>query len=223
MQIPLSLTPKLLYAAENFVVHRGAELPIQAALQLAQRDGFGSLFIHGQSRAGKSHMAVYLMNELWRAGRCPRLLDAQKDIRELVSVVPDEVTIVDDFHLVSDRMESGAFVSFVERRRAAGAKVIFLSGVTVADLSFDEHVMSRLRAAQFEVIGPPDDSQMTVVFEALAKQRGFQIAPRNSQFATRRLRRDMASIESYLRRLERLASLRAQQLRRDVVHDAIGS
>lgn len=222
MQIPLALTPKLLYAADNFVVHTGVGEAIESCKLLAASTHYGIALITGSARSGKSHLAVYLMDQLARLGHYPRLVDGPASFECVQEVPPDEVTIVDNLGAILEHRSSSDFVAFVEQRRISGAKVLLLAREAPQAPQFDEHIMSRLRSALPVRIGPPSDAELPLVFDAIARQRGFALTPRNVQFLMRRLRRDIASMEEYVRRLERLSLVRSMSMKRDLIHDAVG-
>lgn len=229
VQIPLDIIPRLPYVPGNFVIHKGVEQIHMQCLQTIEQDRFSIIWIEGDKRSGKTHLAVRICDEVIKIGKFPRLLELsclEDDTNQVLSESANsgEVVIVDDVDRYlnkNPKIGSGEFVNFVEGLRLHQVPVIFLSGQSSGSLPCDEHVMSRIRSGMPFKIGAPDDGDLVTLIKAMAHQRGFALSENRISFISRRVRRDLASIEEYFDRVQHLSSVLSRSLSRPLLSEAL--
>lgn len=205
-QLALNLAVKLRYDAEHFVLHGGVKELHDALIRRVQSEPSSAAWVVGPARSGKTHFAIRLSDTIAKAGFLPRIIDGVQLEHALVDdgVKQGYVTIVDDADRYFSQVlpgSSGPFVSFWEKCRQRGAHIIFLSTSLTDALPCDEHAMSRLAAsAGYELLVPAEED-IDALLDSMSRQRGLNLSEVKRDFLTRRLRRDVPSLEEYLDRL----------------------
>ena len=226
-QLALPIRPALLYSPEGFVRHAGVSAVLDELVSLGTGSAFAIRYIQGARRSGKTHTALRLHMDLVALGRDVLVIDGAagwEAARVRGAITPRSVVLIDDADHLLDALkpeDEGIFVTLVEQLRAVGGKVFLFAARPVAELKTDDHVCSRLRLAAGLAIGAPADGEFHVLLEALARQRGLRLRAREVAFLTRRLGRDIQSLEYYLERLEHLARVLAQPIRFPLVANAV--
>lgn len=202
-QMQLNIVARLPYSPSSFVLHAGvSELlrRIEAQLGLG---GFRALYVQGDSRAGKTHLALRLAESLYSFNQEVSLVEGARLLHgpATIQVRPKEVMLIDDSHLYLETLlagESGPFVDFVERCRAGGAPLVLFGRYELSDYLFDEHVRSRLLPGGELRIGEPAHEDIQPLVESMARQRGLVMSARRAAILAKRLPRKIAQIEHYL-------------------------
>lgn len=221
------MTTRIRYSAENFVCHSGVAPIVAHCRTICARDGFALGFIVGPARSGKTHLAIHLIDILGQLARFPRLLEGRELERGMASLTvndysAEDLFIIDDAHTYLEGIQpgnSGPFVAFVEKVRAARAGLILLSQKPLEAFSFDEHVRSRLIPGVGLVIEPPAESDMPVMVDRLARQRGIRLKERKIDFVVRRVGRDIGAVERYFDRVRHLADVLGQAVQFPLLGD----
>lgn len=244
-QLTLPMLTRLAYAPEHFVLHAGVKQLFEECLAAVYSERFRSLFVVGQSRSGKTHLAVKLVDQLCRVlGADTRSAASAEDAetRAAPSIMPQlvegrdfgayiaqskvrAITIVDDAHEYFAQLrasDSGAFVNFIETQRSAGGKVIMLSRQAYPEFThLDGHVLSRLREAAGSLIGPPSEADLPELLSRIAEQRGVRLRARSMQLIVKRVGRDIAALESNIERLLHLSQLLGRSIKMPLIADAV--
>lgn len=228
-QLPLQMTTRVRYAADNFLRHHGVAALVESCRTFCAADAFALGFVVGPRRSGKTHLAIHLLDAVGAVARFPRLLEGGEfgQFINSVGVEPfasEDLFIVDDAHTYLETLgagDSGPFVAFVEKLRLARAGLILLSRQPLEAFRFDEHVRSRLIPGAGLVIGPPADEDMPKLIEMMAKQRGIKLKERKIDYVVRRLGRDIGAIERYFDRVRHLADVLGQAVKFPVLGDAV--
>lgn len=229
-QLTLSMLPQVVYRPDQFVKHGGVAQCIDEALAITSTNKFGSVFLSGVARAGKTHLVIALAAEIGRRGLFPRFIEGGALAQFLsgaggtCAFRSDEVLIVDDVHLYLDGIlpgESGPFVSFVERVRAVGAHLILTSRVMPTEFRCDAHVMSRLAEASHLRVQEPDDAAVPELLARMSQQRGIKLNAKKIEFLERRMRRSCAAIEEYLEKVVHLSAVLGQRVSFSLLGDAL--
>lgn len=209
-QIALGLQGKIVYSAENFILHAGVSELVTNLVALSGLPNFHLSFCHGLERSGKTHFSIYLYELLLKNNNQVFLFNGQ-DLATLISklsaVSSNSIFIFDDMHAYLEQInsgDSGPLVAFIEQCRFAKAKLLFLSSKALDQFNCDQHIMSRLRVGQGFVISDPAESEFTEIFQALSKQRGIMLKDRKIDFLAKRLGRSIPDLERYVDRLYRL-------------------
>lgn len=210
-QLPLAMTPRLPFEADEFIEHAGVSFITHRARELFCRDGFHILFINGAQGSGKSHLSVKLAAVSEGLGREYILTEGSLLSSSFPSPSQASVFIIDDSHSYLETLvpgRSGPLVTFIEALRIQNSKLVFLSALTDDQFQYDEHLQSRIaQAFRFEISQPDERDKLTLI-AAMARQRGLFLSPKKLAFLEARLSRDVSAIASYLDRvLELSASL----------------
>lgn len=213
-QVALNVTPRLSYAAENFVLHAGISPDFERCVALLQRPAFSICFYTGAAGSGKTHLALKLAEVLLSAAYDTRSIEAQEFLALLEAgqkswaVSEKTVFIIDQAEQCLDALsgqDSGKFVDFIEHLRQRQAGVVFLSAKNLCEFGFDQHIRSRLLPGDGFSIHSPAEQDLPGLLAAMLAQRGIALSERKLVFLAKRLPRDTAAIAEYLSRLEHLA------------------
>ena len=90
---------------------------------------------------------------------------------------------------------------FVEQLRIQGKKLVLLGRSAWSKLPCDEHVQSRLAAAQQYQLGRPAEDDIEGLLALLARQRGLQLNGRKLAYLKKHLGSDVPAFEDYLDKL----------------------
>jgi chromosomal replication initiation ATPase DnaA len=229
-QLSLQIIPRLSYSAENFVLHAGLQKIVASVAYSLTSNDYSLCWINGGHRSGKTHFSIYLSEQLIKLGLPGRLLIGQDlyawlDSRfERPEVAQGEVLIVDDaqdFFLSDYALQSDAFVGLVEEMRNVNGKLIFLSSSHFSEFKCDAHTMSRLKAGHVFNIENPEESNIQAILFSMARQRGLALNDKRLNFVSKRMRRDIASIESYLGRVSLISNTLNKSVTRPLLNDAL--
>ena len=209
-QIPLEITPRLLYAANSFVVHQGVKDVVEFCDSQILADDYRICVVYAPVNSGKTHFSVKIADDLQNQGANLILLDGATLDKFLAgqglgAEYPQHTVVIIDnaeryfANLAPDR--SGEFVNLVEALRRSKASLIVLTSQPVTSFPIDDHVRSRLRPGEGFCFGSPLDEEMNLLVATLAKQRGIRLAPKKISYLAKRLERNVASIASSLNAL----------------------
>ncbi len=226
-QLPLNISPRLPYSAENFLAHDGIESLVELCTKAVNGESFKIFFIVGNPRSGKTHLSIALTDIFSRSGFYPRLIDGRDlacRLAEVSTVDSREVLIVDDaqeYLYDIQPGQSGPLVNAIEIYRRAKASIIFLSSKELEEFSFDEHIRSRLIPGGGLTIRPPAAEHLPRLIELMAKQRGIKLTEKKVTFLLKRLDRNIKEIEEYLERVNYLSQLFGRSIKFPLLSDAL--
>jgi chromosomal replication initiation ATPase DnaA len=243
-QLQLSIRPRLVYTAENFLPHAGLLPVIDAVRQHCTGSARLSplLYVEGLARSGKTHLAIYLAAQSSLAAQdplagqaamlcCyPRILEGTRfsewlaDPTHVASLREDDMLIVDnaDQYLACLRPgDSGALVHCIEQARVSGALLVFLSALSIDEFQLDGHATSRLSAGAGLKLAPPTEQDIPQLINLMARQRGIALSEKKLGYIARRVGREVATIELYLNKLEQLSRILGSSVDLELLKDAI--
>jgi chromosomal replication initiation ATPase DnaA len=228
-QLNLNIRPRLVYSAQNFIVHDGVREIISRLAHRPLPHRFELFFAAGPQRCGKTHLSLKIADIVSSQGGYPRLADganfpAWLSEHAAQRLSDDDVLIVDDAHAYLSSLRpgmSGPFVDLIERARTARSRIMLLSEESSESFSFDEHVASRLAAGAALRVGAPSENEMRLLIDALARQRGLSLTERKISYLLRRIPRSVPSVEEYLDKLHYLSQALGKAIRFPLLSDAI--
>lgn len=226
-QLPLNISPRILYAPEGFLLHDGVQQLVELCENTIRRDDYKTLFITGAARSGKTHLAILLAEICARNGLYPKLLDGKSltgKLAELIPVDSRDVLIVDDAQEYFDAIapgQSGPLVGCVELYRKAKGGIIFLSSREIEEFSFDEHIRSRLLPGGGLSIKTPAAEYLPELIDRMAKQRGIKLTEKKIAYLLKRLSRNIQEIEEYIERVNYLSSVFGRSIKFPLLSDAL--
>lgn len=200
-QLPLTLTSPVLYSETNFFVHSGVKESYAACRKVLNEKQFSFLLIQGDHRFGKTHFLLKLFSDATQSGVYPKLIDDKDFIQEELNTEGD-VYLIDNFDALYHKhflCNPGAFVSFYETCKKNGRSII--AALTSPIEANEPHTGSRIKSAQYFSLKNPEEDDLSSLCAAMAAQRGIHLRGRKLSFTSRRIRRDIPSIEKYLERL----------------------
>lgn len=227
-QLPLTITPRLSYDGERFVLHSGVSELVATAESALLADPFAAFYISGSARSGKSHLLLHLTEKLSRSKKRGVFLEGEEALAYCTqrqqsgeNFGADEVVLIDNFdHLVSGLTNSGAVVELVELLRVSRTSLAVCSAIPLESLGTDAHVNSRFKAGQL-TISQPAREDLPQILRELARQRGIKLNQRTISFIEKRIACDLATIEQYLERVELLASRLGKPIDYTLLGDAL--
>jgi chromosomal replication initiation ATPase DnaA len=209
-QLSLQLHDKLVYSANNFYLHEGIKNLITNINALTDSSIFQLAFIEAPKSAGKTHCSIYLYELLKKTNNC--LLISGEELNlfldQEIPIVSNNIIIIDDSHLYLNNIQagqSGKLVAFIEKLRVANGKLISFSATSVDELPCDEHIKSRLNVGVGHKILQPSEADFEQLFNALCMQRGLKLKTRQIDFLSKRLGRDIHTLQNYCDKLYNLA------------------
>lgn len=228
-QLGLTLDNRLPYVGKDFFVHAGVSAVVNLIKGSYGVEGFSSLFIFGSSRSGKTHLSLYA-GEVLAQGRVPKYLEGSHFKNWMSSVEHSilwsdlDVIIIDDidrYFLELKEGESGPFVNFYESLKRSRAKLTMFSSTPWDKFPCDPHVMSRLKASGLIDLTPPSEEDIPTLVSRLGRQRGFKLKDRQIDFISKRVRRDLPSLERYFDRVHHLSGLLGSKVKFPLLNDAV--
>lgn len=205
-QLKLDLPAPHLYRPGLFLEHQGVtEIVGQAKLALASGKA-RLLWIEGAKRSGKTHL-VSVIDEISRGLGLRLCLLAGAQLAGLLGELTEEDllgyagVVIDDIDIYLQSVgpgHSGQLVNLLELCRNSSRVVFALSSTALSELPCDNHVISRLRGATIALLGPPADSELPLVIDIMAKQRGVRPMPRARKSFLIRGGRSIADIQNML-------------------------
>ena len=228
-QLALRMPTRVLYAAENFLVHAGVREVLENITQLSAARAFGALAVSGVARSGRTHFSIFLVDYLTKQGAIPYLIEGPElaefmNAPERLSISPLEIFVVDNAEQYFSGIlpgASGPFVDFFERVRRGGGQIIFLFSEPQGALPCDEHILSRLKAATVGRIVGPSESDMPELIRMMARQRGFRLSPKKVDFLVNRLGRSVPSVDEYFDRVQHLTEVFGRPIQFPLLQDAL--
>jgi len=214
-QLSLKITPRLSYAAENFLLHEGVLKLYEETIAILTHKNFGVVFIDGSRRSGKTHLSILLSHVLSVRGFSPRLIDGNSLSRWILSwrnekKSGDEILILDEaekYFKNKSAGSSGEFVSLVEEMRKECKGIVLLSGISLHAFPCDDHIRSRILPGVGYSILAPGEEDVRGIIKQMALQRGLKLTERKLGYLSKRLPRDIFSIEDYLDRLLKITTV----------------
>ncbi|RIL07917.1 MAG: hypothetical protein DCC75_09625 [Proteobacteria bacterium] len=201
-QIPLSISSKLPYLPEQFILHAGVRQLVAECEALLSGPGFRISYVIGGERSGKTHLAVKLLDYLNSHGRLGQeLSNTPGGLRAGSELRQESALIMDDAHLYFSSLGnagSGEFVDLVEECRVRAIPIVLLSSLELSELPVDDHIRSRLVPGSGLRIGNPQADDLDQLLSAMAKQRGLHLPESKLKFLLKRLPRSISSLEECL-------------------------
>lgn len=96
-----------------------------------------------------------------------------------------------------------------------------LSGASIESFPCDEHIKSRLTPGMGFSIGAPSEDELSELLQLMARQRGINLSDRKVDFLSRRIGRDIASMEEYLEKVSHLSGILGKSIKFPLLSDAI--
>lgn len=247
-QLGLTIMPKLVYSAADFIPHSGIQETFSSLMGLLGREHFPLVSVCGKPRSGKTHFSVYLLAQLQEVfgseeGRAVTLmsgsgfLDSLRQERTVGTPGLRNVVLVDDadFALRAfclDRVKgsesdiagaspSGPLVKCVEDLRSCQGTLILLRSNDLSQFEFDHHLVSRFKAGTEFWIEDPAREESGKLLSVMAKQRGYRLRGRHVEFLEKRMSITIHEIEAYLERLQLLSRYRGDKVGFSLLGDAL--
>lgn len=214
-QLPLGISPRASFRLENYVPGPNAEMlgQIQA---MTQGQGPQTLFLHGSSGSGRSHLLQGACNALFSAGQSAAYLP----LRQLADTAPPDyrhleqcpLLAVDDVDVIAGRRDwEQSLVGLYQAMRLAGNRVIATANAPVAELALClPDLVSRLGWGESLPVRPLDDEDNLVLLASQAAERGLELSDEAGRYLIARVSRRSSELLTWLDRLDQ-ESLAAQR------------
>lgn len=230
-QLLLQIKQKLPYSATNFFIHSGVADCISYSRSLVASSSFDLIYVHGAERAGKTHLSIYLSEEIMKAGGHPEIVEGDR-FEDWCQRCPTKACFQSDVYVIDDADQyllrlsagdSGTFVAMVEHLRMSNAALILLSATEIPALPCDEHVMSRLLGGSHFELCSPAASEMNEIIKKVALQRGIHLSEKKLSYIYKRVGRDIPAIERCMDRVAHLSNTLGLPVRFELLSDALGN
>lgn len=226
-QLALPLQSTLRYLPKQFLLHAGVKSTYIGTIEAIRNSEFRICSIVGPARSGRTHLSVRLGDDLSTTHQVA-LLNSSSFKRLVLSTSfnfsAETLIIVDDADDFFEQLhpgESGPFVNLIESLRLQRSKIVFLLKQNPSLFRCDQHALSRLRAGLGFAIQSPEQGDLVDLLQVLARQRGFELDDRKLKFLSRRLRRDICSLEGYLDRLAHLSMVIGAPIKLSLLSTAV--
>ncbi|MCB0329621.1 MAG: hypothetical protein KDD70_08155 [Bdellovibrionales bacterium] len=232
-QLGLSITPKLTFDPDRFVLHSGVRAVAEALLSrcLDVSKHYPLCSVVGENRSGKTHFAHYLASKLRPSHGDRVALLRGSELNEFVTdgglVLAQEAQLVllideaDGILSQYSKGRSGTLVNVVEALRKHHGSIVFFRKNLVDEYSFDEHLLSRFQAGIEFPLEEPSRDEALELLQVMAIQRGFKFAESKLRFLEKRLSISIQEIESYLERVQLLTRVRDDKVNFSLLDDAL--
>lgn len=195
-QLILDLVPDHPPTLENFAAGGNADALTALAGWLAEDNREPSLFLWGDSGAGKSH----LLSALAAGGAV--YVDAAAD-PELATVAGEAPFLaVDNVEALAADGQIALFNHF-NRLRADGGRLLAAGRVPPAQLALREDLRTRLGSGLIYRLRPLSDAEKSAALGEQALRRGMRLPPEALAYLLARAPRDMRSLAALLAALDR--------------------
>lgn len=214
-QIPLHIGLRDNATLANFLPAGNAQL-IEQVQQCARLQGGRSIYIHGSSGSGKSHLLQAACHIATQAGSPVLYLPMQQrqnfTIEMLDGLEHMSLLCIDDIDAIAgdDEWEVAMFHLYNRVREAGGRLIVTASGhpkeasFKLADLE------SRLVCGLLFRLQPLNDEELFAALQLRASRRGFDLPDEVVAYLLKHCRRDMNTLFDLLEQLDR-ESLAAQR------------
>jgi len=213
-QLPLGVTLRHRRSFSNFIA--GANAGAVAVLRdlLAGRAG-GVVYLWGGSGSGKSHLLEACCGDAFMHGRPVAYLPlaGSRVAPDMLNGLADHALLcIDDVDSVAgDGVWEEALFHLYNRAELASCPMVLTASVAPRTPAWRlPDLASRLTAAVVWRLQALADSGCREALQLHARERGFELSDEVVTFVMKRLRRDMASLSTFLDRLDR-SSLAAQR------------
>lgn len=196
-QLLLDLIPDHPPTLENFATGGNADALTALAGWLSAENREPSLFLWGESGAGKTH----LLRACATFSDCA-YADAQTDPN--LSRLPAEAGFlaVDNVEALDGEGQIALFNHF-NRLRAAGGRLLTAAEAPPLQLALREDLRTRLGSGLIFRLRPLSDAEKIATLSAQATQRGMRLSPEALDYVLARAPRDMRSLSAFLAALDR--------------------
>lgn len=210
-QIPLKITHRIPYDPTSFFIHQGVSRVTDSFKLYLEIGKFSLQYVIGSDRTGKSHLSLWMLNQLDQSGKNGSLLEGRdffnwtQDKLSGVGFAHGEIIIVDnseDFFCNFEPGTSGIFVNLIESMRVASGIIVFLSRDSYTDFNFDEHIISRIKEGEHYFLGTPDEESLSCIVEYIARQYGIELSQNVINYLVKRIPRTISKIEDTVRQIE---------------------
>lgn len=196
-QLLLDLIPDHPPTLENFATGGNADALTALAGWLSAENREPSLFLWGESGAGKTH----LLRACATFSDCT-YTDAQTDPN--LGSLPAEAGFlaVDNVEALDGEGQIALFNHF-NRLRAAGGRLLTAAEAPPLQLALREDLRTRLGSGLIFRLRPLSDAEKIATLSAQATQRGMRLSPEALDYVLARAPRDMRSLSAFLAALDR--------------------
>lgn len=208
-QLPLNLEPRDPYALDYFVPHSGvveAVAHIEQALEecLSDSTAFRMVFVYGPSGSGKRHLLQGYAKEGVRRGMSARSVQVYR-------CAPQEF---DNDERVSK------FISSYESLRSGGGLFLISSPVSLAELSDNPHVASRMLSGVHVALRAPQEEELHPLVLSLIERHNLKLGERSIEYLMRRLPVDPLSFDAIFAKINEISFSQNRPARFGVVREA---
>jgi len=197
----------------------GRNAPIVDALKALQPGSLPTcVYLHGAASTGKTHLLQALSVDATHRG----LATAYLPLRELLAMGPDalsgwgEVDIVcmDDVdEIATSRAWNLALFALHQQLEERRGRLVVASRLAPTALNMTlRDLGSRLAGGLTFTLQPLTDSELVSALQSRAELRGFELPDETAQLLITRLPRDMASLCSFLDRLDEASLVEQRRL-----------
>lgn len=232
-QLGLFLRHRLSYSPHNFVLHTGVKDVVDSVLSAVEStSSFSFSIINGDSRSGKTHLLIHLIQKFLDAKRLPSLYDGM----EFVQIIEEQgrktdplpqrsIFLIDDcydYFFGLKKGDSGAFINFYEKVQCSDSSLIFTSSGNLKTLPCGDDIQSRFSFAHCFALGRPMETDMPELVLSFAEQRGVKLKSAQVQFIAKRIGNDIVECENFFNRVVHLSQVSGKKLKYELFEELLG-
>ena len=219
-QLILEWTNELEPVLDNFLAGKNVEVVAHLREFAAGRFGVSSLLLWGAPGGGKSHLLQATVAEARRRGRSAIEI-RHEDEMDAAAAEAQALYALDDVNRLSPAGQ-GRLFTFYNACRDAGAQLLLAAAMPAARAPLRDDLRTRIGAGLILEVQPLADEDKPAALAAYAREQGFRLSAEVIDFLLTRGRRDMPTLLSNLRALDRYSMSTKRQVTVPLVKELLG-
>lgn len=206
-QLRLTFDETWSYSSDNFIIHGGVADVIDCAITSAM-EGRGSIvFISGQRRTGKTHLAVYVAAMLDALGHDVDVLQGlgvdawqhqMANNRGVLSLV------IDDAHTwLEGQFGEGLFLAISQRIAEKNGVLVVISAKPLWQLRINPIIERCLADSVQTEMAAPRSGELPAIIDTMSLQRGLKFSRAKRDFILKKVEMTIAGISDALERIQK--------------------
>ena len=206
-QLRLTFDQTWSYSSDNFIIHRGVTDAIDCAITKATEGDGSIVFISGQRRTGKTHLAVYVAAMLVALGHGVDVVQGmgvdawQQNTGNKQGV---QSLVIDDAHTwLEGQFGEGLFLAISQRIAETNGVLVVISAKPLWQLQINPIIERCLADSEQTEMAAPSPEELPVLIDTMSLQRGLKFSRAKRDFILKKVETTIAGISDALERIQK--------------------